>query len=209
MSRRWFWLGGVGLLLAGAVIYWRSQRLELINLPPLARGAWVALGDSLTAGEGAESQQDFPTLLAERLGVRMVNLGANGETTAGGLARLSEVTALRPRVVLLCLGGNDTLRRVPAEVTFGNLGVIIDRLQADGAFVVLIGVRSASILDRNRGSFRSLAREKRVLLVPDILAGVLGNPDLMADAVHPNAEGYRRIAGRIEEALEPHLGQLR
>lgn len=187
---------------------WLRWGPRYANLPPRGGTAWVALGDSLTEGFGAEQGLDYPTQLSQRLGVPIVNSGRSGDTTADGLARLSEVLALDPRVVMLCLGGNDTLQRVPPAQTFGNLATMIDRLHGRGAFVVVIGVRSASVLDQYRSRFADLAKARRVLLVPDVLEGVLGNPERMSDTIHPNAEGYRVIAARIEGALTPWLSQL-
>ena len=202
----WVW----ALVLVGlALWFWRGRPVSLANLPPTARGPWVAFGDSLTAGTGVPPESSYPAQLGHRLGVDIVNLGASGDTTADGRARLPEALQLNPRVVLLCLGGNDSLQREPLDQTFANLAALVDAFQQTGTFVVLLGVRSASVLDKHRRRFARLAREKRVLLVPDILDGVLGTPALMADPLHPNEAGYARIAGRIATALEPHLDQLR
>ena len=122
--------------------------------------------------------------------------------------RLEEIVRLQPRVVLLCLGGNDGLQQLPMEKTFANLSAIIDRLQSSGSFVVLIGVRSASISDRYASHFKKLAKEKRVLFVPNILSGILGTPNLMSDYVHPNEDGYKAIAERLEKILTPLLPKL-
>lgn len=204
------WLG-LGAALVAAGVWWlrtRASYHDYTNLPPTASGPWVAFGDSLTEGVGASPGQDYPSLLARRLNVPIVNLGRAGDTTADGLDRLDQVLRLQPRVVFLCLGGNDGLQRRPAAETLANLGTIIDRLQAQGSFVVLIGVRSASLLDKNDKPFRRLARQKRVFYVPDILAGVFPNPAYMADAVHPNDAGYQRIAERLDRALRPLWPQL-
>lgn len=200
----------VALLLGATVAgWWWSRTPAWINLPPLAGATWVAFGDSLTLGTGADPGEDYPTQLGLRLGVPVLNQGVNGETTDGGLARVPEILRLRPRVVLLCLGGNDSLQRLSTDRTFTNLGSIIDRFHEAGAFVVLIGIRSASVIDQHRGRFKELAREKRVMLVPNFVQGILGDPSLMSDTIHPNAAGYRRMADRLARALEPHLEALR
>lgn len=208
MKRLAFWVSA--LVLVGLALWlWRGRPVSLVNLPPTAQGPWVAFGDSLTAGTGVPPESAYPAQLGRRLGVDIVNLGASGDTTADGRARLPEALQLNPRVVLLCLGGNDSLQREPLDQTFANLAALVDAFQQTGTFVVLLGVRSASVLDKHRRRFARLAREKRVLLVPDILDGVLGTPALMADPLHPNEAGYARIAERIATALEPHLDQLR
>jgi lysophospholipase L1-like esterase len=203
-------LGLLLLLVAAAWLVWRGwQRYDFANLPPSATGPWVAFGDSLTAGYGASPGHDYPSLLSQRLGVSIRNLGRSGDSTADGLQRLEEVAALRPRVVLLCLGGNDGLQARPREQMIANLAAMIDRLHAQGSFVVLIGVRSASLRDKNAKLFRQLARENKVFHVPDILKGIFPKPIYMADALHPNDEGYRRIADRLEQELRPWLPKLR
>lgn len=179
-----------------------------INFPPTAGQHWIAFGDSLTSGFGAADGNDYPTLLGKALGVPILNFGTPGATSQDGLGKVEEVLNARPRVVLLCFGGNDTLHGVPHEQTFRNLGEIIDQLQQRGAFVVLIGIRSASVRDKYRSEFKRLARAKRVLYVPNILEGVLGHPGLMADYVHPNDQGNAAIAERLERVLQPMMPVL-
>jgi acyl-CoA thioesterase I len=199
-------LAVVGLAL---LLIWllRPER-AFTNYPPRANGPWVAFGDSLTEGHGATPGNDYPALLSRRLGVTISNLGRGGETASDGLQRVDEVARLQPRVVLLCFGGNDSLNGEPASRTFGNLGQIIDRLHNEGSFVVLIGIRSASLRDRNQTHFSKLAREKDVLYVPDMLQGLAFKPVYMADAIHPNDAGYARIAERLEKVLKPMRPKL-
>jgi len=196
------------ILLAGWWSYRTLRGPEYVNLPPAGGQAWVAFGDSLTAGTGANPGKDYPAQLAARLGIPIENMGVPGNTTEDGLARLPEVLARQPRVVLVCFGGNDSLRQMPRKATFENLGQIIDRLHQQGAFVVLIGVRSASLLDQFDSHFKQLARQKRVLYLPNILQGLLTDPGVMSDALHPNDQGYARIASRLERILLPLLPQL-
>ncbi len=178
------------------------------NLPPGAEGPWIALGDSLTEGYGASEGHSYPAVLGNLLGIPIVNKGVSGDTTADGLKRLDDILLLKPRVVLLCLGGNDSLNQVPKQQTFANLAAIIERLHQSGTFVVLIGVRSASLRDKNETHFHRLAREQTVLYVPDILSGIAFKPIYMSDAIHPNDEGYERVAKRLEKILRPFLPKL-
>ena len=115
---------------------------------------------------------------------------------------------MRPRVVLLCFGGNDSLHQESRTQVFVNLGRMIDRLHQEGSFVVLIGIRSASLRDQNEKHFAKLAREKRVLYVPDMLRGLVFKPVYMSDAVHPNDAGYQKIAERLEKTLRPLIVRL-
>jgi len=120
-----------------------------------------------------------------------------------------EVEALSPRVVLLCFGGNDVLQSLPREQMFANISAMIDRLQARGSFVVLVGIRGTGLVgDRNAEGFKKLAAEKKVKHVPNILDGLLSEPKFMSDYVHPNDAGYGQIAVRLESELQPLLGKL-
>ena len=141
--------------------------------------------------------------------IRVQNLGVAGETTADGLRRVAEVEALQPRVVLLCFGGNDVLRGQSREQMFANLGVMIDRLHAQGSFVVLIGIRGTTVWrDVNAKGFAQLAEQKQVMHIPNLLDGLIGTPSLMSDYVHPNDAGYEQIAARLEKELKPLLENL-
>lgn len=198
------------VIAVAAVAWWLwPERVHYTNLPPLAKGHWAAFGDSLTAGYGSDGGNDYPTVLGKKLGVTIENLGRVGETSKDGLNRVDAVAQKHPRVVLLCFGGNDALQQVPREETFRNIAAIIDRLQQQGSFVVLIGIRSATLRDKNEPYFKQMSREKHVLYVPNMLQGVLTHPDMMSDEVHPNDKGYAFIADRIANALLPFMPQLR
>jgi len=178
------------------------------NSPPTATGPWIAFGDSLTQGFGAAEGHDYPTVLEKKLGIPILNEGVGGDTSAEGLLRLPAVVGKNPRVVLLCFGGNDSLQSLPMSETFSHIGTMIDELQRHGSFVVLIGIRSASVFDKYEARFKRLAKEKKVFYIPNMLEGLLNEPKWMSDMVHPNDEGYERIASRLEQALRPILPQL-
>jgi lysophospholipase L1-like esterase len=167
-------------------------------------GPIVAFGDSLVYGTGS-SGGGFVSLLEVRIGRPIENLGVPGDTTADGLARLDDVLELRPSVVILLLGGNDFLRQVPREQTFANLATLIERLQADGATVLLAGVRGGLIRDNFAAGFEELAEAHGTAFVHDVLDDTLGVEAYMADQVHPNDRGYTVIADRIQPVLEAML----
>ncbi|HEY0456754.1 MAG TPA: GDSL-type esterase/lipase family protein [Verrucomicrobiae bacterium] len=202
----------IALLLFVLVAVWALWqwlgRDHYLNYPPSARGPWVAFGDSLTEGYGATEGQDYPSVLSKKLEVLIRNLGRSGENSADGMKRVDEVAGLHPRVVLLCFGGNDALNGDSAGKMFANISSIIDRLQREGCFVVLIGIRSASLRDHYADKFKKLAHDKQVLYVPDLLSGLAFKPIYMSDAVHPNDMGYKRFAERVAKALKPYLPEL-
>jgi acyl-CoA thioesterase I len=208
MSARKLWLAAALLCIAIACWWFLRPGANYVNFPPTATGSWVAFGDSLTAGFGATEGNGYPAVLGRTLRVSIQNLGRSGETTSDALNRLEEVARMEPRVVLLCFGGNDSLSQHSRTQTFANLSRMIDRFHQAGSFVVLIGIRSASLRDYNEEHFARLARDKRVLYVPDMLRGLVFKPVYMSDAIHPNDAGYQKIAARLEKQLRPLLPKL-
>jgi acyl-CoA thioesterase-1 len=181
-----------------------------------ARPVIVAFGDSLTAGFGLPPGESYPDDLQKLLDqhglrYRVVNQGISGDTTEGGLDRVPQALELRPAVVILELGANDGLRGLPLTATRANLAAMIDQFRHGGAKVLLAGMT----LPRNYGPdyiqgfekvFHDLAREKHVALIPFLLEGVATDPKLMQpDALHPTAEGARRVAATVLGYLRPLL----
>ena len=182
----------------------------------------VFLGDSLTAGLGVGEAEAFPEqvrllLAGEGLALRIVNAGVSGDTTAGGRARLDWVLRQRPDVLVVGLGANDGLRGLRLEETEANLRQIVVGARRAGARVLLLGM----LLPPNYGPdytgdfqaiFPRLAEELDVELVPFLLDGVAGIPELnQADGIHPTAEGHRLMAGNVapilRQVLRPAPGQ--
>jgi acyl-CoA thioesterase-1 len=194
----------IGLALLVLFWYFRSEGPRAAK--PTAGTTIIAFGDSLVAGRGATTGHDFVSILSRRLGTPIINAGRSGDTTATALTRLErDVLARDPRVVLVLLGGNDFLRRVPKQQTFANLSTIVERVRARGAAVVLIGVSVGLFSDSYGGEFAQLARRTSSGLVPDVLDDVIGDQQRMADAIHPNDAGYAIVAERIEPVLRDLL----
>jgi acyl-CoA thioesterase I len=141
-------------------------------------------------------------VLSSRLGVSIINAGRSGDTTAAALARLDrDVVSLDPRIVIVVLGGNDYLRRVPVDETFDNLTTIVEELRGHGAAVVLAGLSVGLMSDPYSEQYESVARQASAGLVPDILGDIFGRSQLMSDAIHPNDRGYAMIADRLEPVI--------
>jgi lysophospholipase L1-like esterase len=132
----------------------------------------------------------------------VINAGVPGNTTADGLARLPDALAEhRPRLVLLCLGGNDMLRRLPETETENNLRLLVRTVRAAGADVVLIGVPEPKLFGGAPAFYARLADELNVPLERDAFAEVLKDNRLKADPIHANAAGYRVVAERLADFL--------
>jgi len=175
------------------------------------------LGDSLSAAYNMDVGSGWTALLQQRLNrqkpsYRVVNASISGDTTAGGVARLSKLLAAhRPAVVIVGLGGNDGLRGLPPEETKENLADIVSRSKAASAKVLLLGVRlppnyGTRYNERFRQVYRAVATEQNAPLVPFVLDGVDDNPSLMQpDGIHPNADAQARILENVWERLRPLL----
>jgi acyl-CoA thioesterase-1 len=168
----------------------------------------VFFGDSLTAGLGVDGDQAYPAIVgralaAEGLPIRVVNAGVSGDTTAGGVSRIAWILGQKPDVVVVALGANDGLRGQDLGEAEANLRTIVTRARSSGAAVLLVGMQLPPSLgpeyrDRFRDMFPRLARELDVPLVPFLLEGVGGRPELnQADGIHPTASGQRILADNV------------
>ena len=169
----------------------------------------VAFGNSLTAGLGVSPDQSYPARLQRTLDAagyvyRVVNAGVSGDTTAGGVRRVSWVLKSKPAIVILELGGNDGLRGLSLQETKANLERIIQQLQQASVTVMLAGMKlppnyGQDYTDGFESLYQTLAKQYHLTLIPFFLDGVAGSSSLnQADGIHPTGEGYRLI---VEKSL--------
>jgi lysophospholipase L1-like esterase len=184
------------------------------RLTPLSAGATVlAFGDSITYGVGAGGFEPQPSLtypedLARQTGLTVVRSGVPGETTDRGLARLPWVLEQeRPALVILEHGGNDFLGGRPEADTEKNLTAMVQACQQAGAQVLLLGVPQPGLLLRLHPVYARVAAATRVPLEPGLLPALLADSNLKSDLLHPNAQGYAKLAQGVAEALRK-LGAL-
>jgi acyl-CoA thioesterase-1 len=181
----------------------------------------VCLGDSLTAGYGLDQAQAYPALLQKSIDslgwkFKVVNAGLSGETTAGGLRRLDWVLKRRIDVLILALGGNDALRGIPLETTRQNLDQILTRTRAKNpsAQLIVAGMLIPPNWGREyfngfRALFPQLAKQHQAGLIPFLLEGVGGKPELnFPDGIHPTAAGHKIVAANVWKVLEPVLKSM-
>jgi Lysophospholipase L1 and related esterases len=187
---------------------------------PDSRPILAVFGDSLSEGFGADPGKSFPDYLQKTLDrqgfrYRVVNLGISGDTTTGGLGRISSVIQMKPQIVILELGGNDGLRGVPVSRTRANLEQMIQLLQKGGARVVLAGMS----LPPNYGPqyirtfekiYKDLAATYHATLIPfllsDIASRIASHPELIQrDGIHPTAAGNEIVAQTVFKAVRPLL----
>ncbi len=176
------------------------------NYPPQG-DTIVAFGDSLVQGVGATEGNDFVSVLAREIGKPIVNVGKSGDTTAMALARIDQALQHDPDIVLVLLGGNDYLRRVPKEETFANLGQIVTKFQEKGAVVLVLGVRGGLLRDNYEAQFKQFAKKYETAYVPNVLDGLIGTQTYMSDTIHPNDRGYVLVAEKVQSVLEDFLSR--
>lgn len=194
-------ISGILLVVIVALgIFYFSRPTPITNYPSHGSDI-IAFGDSLVEGVGSTEGNDFVSLLSKKIGQPIINLGHAGDTTADGILRIGVLDKYNPRVVLLLLGGNDHLKKIPLPDTHNNLAVLIENIQARGAIVILLGVRGGLFNDRFDTEFEDLQDTYHTAFVPDVLDGLFGNTQYMSDAVHPNNAGYKIIADRIYPVL--------
>jgi len=174
----------------------------------------VVLGDSLTAGLGLSPEQAYPALLQKRLDAaglkyQVVNAGVSGDTSAGGLRRVDWVLEGDVKILIVALGGNDALRGLPVEQLRDNLITITDRAKARGIKVILAGMEAPpnfgpAYTAAFRQTYRDVARQQGAVLIPFLLDGVAGLPEMnQGDGIHPTAAGAEKVADTVWSALRP------
>ncbi len=158
----------------------------------------LAFGDSLTAGTGAEEGEGYPAVLAQLTGCRVVASGVPGEETPAARLRLPDVLGKeKPDLVVLCIGGNDLLRKQPDAVIRENIDAMITTIREAGADVVLIGVPRPGLWLTAAPLYRDLGRQHGIPCETEALADILSDKDLKSDPIHPNAAGYRKLAEAV------------
>jgi acyl-CoA thioesterase-1 len=180
----------------------------------------VVLGDSLVAGLGLKPSDAFPAQLERALkarghAVEIINEGVSGDTTAGGLARVTWAVPERTDAVILELGANDALRGLDPARARSNLDTIITTLRANGAEVLLAGMFAPRSLGKDyvrvfESIYPELAHKYGLILYPFFLQGVAMDPKLnLNDGLHPNALGVAEITKSILPAVEQLIERVR
>lgn len=176
----------------------------------------LCLGDSLTEGYQLSKEEAYPFVIEKNLkskypDLKVINGGSSGATSASGLKRLDWYLQAKPDIMILALGANDGLRGLKLSETEKNLSLVIEKAQKRGIKVILAGMK----IPTNMGApyrktfenlFIKLAEKYKIKLIPFLLEGVGGRPELnLADGIHPNAKGQEIIAKNILKVLEREL----
>jgi acyl-CoA thioesterase I len=200
--RQWLFLGGAGVIGALGLAGCSRPRVRAQLVP--AGAAVLALGDSLTFGTGAAPDTAYPAVLAGLTNWQVVNAGVPGDTAAQGLERLPALLqAHTPALVLVGLGGNDFLRRLPEADTRRHVQAACEQARAAGAQVLLIAVPRPSVAAAFTGSltdhplYGEIAEQMKLPLHRQGWSEVLADESLRSDAIHANARGYAQFANGL------------
>ncbi|MES1249477.1 MAG: arylesterase, partial [Chitinophaga rupis] len=160
----------------------------------------------------------FPALIQGRidslhLPYKVVNAGLSGETSAGGKSRIGWVLRQRVDIFVLELGANDGLRGIPVPATVSNLQAILDsvKMKYPSVQLVLAGMQLPPSMGTKyavdfRAAFKQLADKNNVHLIPFILEGVGGIPELnQQDGIHPTPKGHRIVEENVWKVLKELL----
>jgi lysophospholipase L1-like esterase len=163
----------------------------------------LAFGDSITYGHGASHNESYPALLSSLSGHKVINAGINGETSDEGLQRLPQRLEDKSiKLMILCFGGNDILRRQSMDALKNNLKTMIRMAKIKEIDVLLVAVPNISLFGlAPLELYEEVAKEEKVPLLGGVLANILSQPSLKNDQIHPNALGYKQMAEKIYESL--------
>lgn len=191
----------LGLLLSAATAC-DNQKPALRKIP--ADGLILAFGDSLTYGSGASNGHDYPSVLAQLTGRQVVNEGIPGEISAEASQRLPELLdEYQPALLILIHGGNDILRKVDNGQTKANLSAMVAAAKQRGIDVVMLGVPSFNLLFLHSADFYAeVAQSEGIPIDLDALPSILADNGLKSDTIHPNDNGYQKLAERIASLLQ-------
>jgi lysophospholipase L1-like esterase len=177
------------------------------DAPKLARlapdAAVLAFGDSLTYGTGASEAESYPAQLEGLIGRKVVRAGVPGEVSAQALARLpAALEEHQPRLVVLCIGGNDFLRNLGQAQVAANVRAMVRLAKEKGADVLLLGTPEKGLLVSPPKFYSEIAAELRIPYEGKVIGEILRDSSLKSDPIHPNARGYRLMAERIAALLK-------
>ena len=195
-ARRWLALLAAALLVSACG--GSKAKLEKLGKDDVV----LAFGDSLTFGTGAQTQESYPAALERNIGLKVVNSGVPGEASAEGLERLPGVLdEVRPKLLILCHGGNDFLRRLDEAKTQRNIRDMIALARSRNVAVMLIATPKPGLPPSVPVFYREIAAELALPYEEEAIRKVLLDNGLKSDMVHPNGKGYAQLAAAVQNVL--------
>jgi len=174
---------------------------KLSKLP--ADAVLLAFGDSLTFGTGAQPEASYPAVLEKLIRRKVWSAGVPGEVSGAGLARLpAALDYYQPRLLILCHGGNDFLRKLGDARVAENLRAMIRMAKQQGIDVVLIAVPKPGLFPSPPDFYAEIAKEFGLPYENAALKAILRDNELKSDLAHPNARGYAKLAEAVAALLK-------
>ncbi len=165
----------------------------------------LAFGDSITYGYGVKKDFSYPSQLAKKTGLHVINAGVSGEESSEGLIRLPKTLEHKPDLVILFHGGNDILRKRSHEQLKKNLIKMVRLIQKSGAEVILVGVPGFDLFGfETLPLYYEVAEETGVILEDKVLSYIESKHALKSDNIHPNKKGYEMITDTLIKLLQRH-----
>ncbi|MDK2821344.1 MAG: hypothetical protein PWP31_1309 [Clostridia bacterium] len=184
----------------------------------------VGMGDSLTYGYPYGPKASWLNLVAEKLGLIVVNKGVSGETTGEMLTRFDQdVISLRPRIVIIMGGTNDAWASISVSEVKNNVETMADKALQNNITPV-IGLptplckkevhvsiafleRMADFLENYRQAYLEIAKSRDLQILNFFAPPLLdkdnwGKKEFFNDGGHPNQEGYKVMADMALSSLK-------
>jgi len=197
----------IALLSSCIIAFTGCARKEIKNIGSRGKNI-ICFGDSITFGYGVNPGEDYPSALAKMINIPIVNAGVDSDTSTEALERLkSDVLDREPLLVIIEFCGNDFMRKIPKETTINNIKKMVELVQVKGAMVAIVDISAGLFLIDYRAAFHNLARETNSIFVPSVLSGIITNPSMKSDFLHPNATGYKIVAQRVYRAIISYLNK--
>ena len=173
----------------------------------------LILGDSISAGFGIKQSQNWTTLMKssfskEGKSLKIINSSISGDTTSGGLSRISrDLNTYKPDFVLVELGGNDALRGYPISRIKQNLLKIVSIISNNQSIAIIMQIKippnyGKKYIEAFENIYSEVASETDAKLISFMLENVALKEDLMQpDGIHPNEKAQPVIAEQIKEEI--------
>ncbi len=191
----------------GIIVIFMSAKREIKNTNSSGKNI-ICYGDSITFGYGVNPGEDYPTALAKTVSRPVINAGVDGDTSIEGLQRIKrDVLEKEPHIVLIEFTGNDFLKKVPMDKTISNIREMVKQAQSVGAMTAIVDVSAGLFLIDYRIQLFLLARQTGSIFIPAVLSGIITNPSMKSDFMHPNSAGYKIVASRIHQSIAAYLNE--
>jgi len=173
----------------------------------------LILGDSISAGFGIKQSQNWTSLMKssfskEGKSLKIINSSISGDTTSGGLSRISrDLNTYKPDFVLVELGGNDALRGYPISRIKQNLLKIVSIISNNQSIAIIMQIKippnyGKKYIEAFENIYSEVASETDAKLISFMLENVALKEDLMQpDGIHPNEKAQPVIAEQIKEEI--------